>query len=154
MQQNTDPQKIYNIVEDDDTTVIDALNHLNKNISGENTNQMQMQMPAPQMQSQQQAPLYNIGEFNDIPYDGLNDMEVPQVVSSNNMRFNQMFSWSGRDDIKTAFYVVIVFIVVSIIPVETTIYKYISLDKIPYSAVLLKAIIAGILVFILKKLLK
>ena len=139
--QNQDQQKTYNVVEDDDTTVIDALNHLNKNIAIDTS--MQMPAPPPQIDQNQMSVPADFGGFYE-------DIEVPQVVA-NNMRF---FAWAGNDDIKTAIYVVIVFIVVSIIPIETTIYKYISLDKIPYSSVLLKAIIAGILVFILKKLLK
>lgn len=158
MQQNSDPQKMYNIVEDDDSTVIDALNHLNKSVSIDpSTNQIQMPAPPQIDQFAQQAPV-DFGVFNDNQYDGL-DMQMQmqmqnETVSNNDMRFSQMFSWTRSDDIKTALYVVIVFIIVSIIPIETTVYKYISLDKIPYSNVLLKAIIAGILVFLLKKLLK
>lgn len=160
MQQNSDPQKMYNIVEDDDSTVIDALNHLNKSVSiDSSTNQMQMPAPPQIDQFVQQAP--DFAGFNDNQYDGLDlqmqmqmQNEHTQAVNNNDMRFSQIFSWTRSDDIKTALYVVIVFIIVSIIPIETTIYKYISLDKIPYSNILIKAIIAGILVFLLKKLLK
>lgn len=55
-------------------------------------------------------------------------------------------------ELKTTMYVVIIFFIVSAIPIEKMIYKYISLNKIPYSDIILKAILAGAIFFVLTKL--
>lgn len=49
-------------------------------------------------------------------------------------------------------FVVLIFFVVSIIPIEKMIYKYVSLNKIPYSDMIIKAILAGSIFFVLTKL--
>jgi hypothetical protein len=45
-----------------------------------------------------------------------------------------------------------VFVIVSYIPLELFVFKYISLDKIPYSTVLIKAITAAFVFFVFAKL--
>lgn len=49
-------------------------------------------------------------------------------------------------------FVVLIFFVVSIIPIEKMIYKYVSLNKIPYSDMIIKAVLAGGIFFVLTKL--
>lgn len=49
-------------------------------------------------------------------------------------------------------FVVLIFFVVSIIPIEKMIYKYVSLNKVPYSDMIIKAILAGSIFFVLTKL--
>jgi hypothetical protein len=55
-------------------------------------------------------------------------------------------------ELQTTMYVVVIFFIVSTIPIEKMIYKYISLNKIPYSDIILKAILAGAIFFVITKL--
>lgn len=50
-------------------------------------------------------------------------------------------------DIKLTLLVAIIFILTSKIPLEKLIYNYVSLDKIPFSDILVKSVIAGALFF-------
>jgi hypothetical protein len=54
-------------------------------------------------------------------------------------------------DIKMSIICAILYIVVSQIPLEKLVYNYISLDKIPYSDVIVKAIIIGGLFFLIAR---
>lgn len=56
-----------------------------------------------------------------------------------------------NNDMKIVLLAVGIYIIVSIVPLETYVYKYIAIDKIPYSAVLIKAILAGIALIVLMK---
>lgn len=58
-----------------------------------------------------------------------------------------LMSWNS--DLKVAVFAVGVFILVSIIPIETYVYNYIALDKIPYSSVVIKAVLAGVILVVL-----
>lgn len=55
-------------------------------------------------------------------------------------------------ELQHTIYVVIIFFIISAIPIEKMIYKYISFNKIPYSDVILKSILAGLVFFVLTKL--
>ena len=54
-------------------------------------------------------------------------------------------------ELKLAAICAAVFITVYQIPLEKIIYSYISLDKLPFSEVIIKAIIAGLLFFVLAR---
>jgi len=58
---------------------------------------------------------------------------------------------SLNTDIKSMVIVMVVFVVVSILPVEKFIYNYVALDKIPYSQVAIKAVLAGIVFIMISK---
>ena len=73
---------------------------------------------------------------------------VSQVGHGNYL--SNIVEWNNKD-IKVALYVIVAYLVVSFIPVEDLIYKYIQLNKIPYSGVIIKAVIAGILVYLMMK---
>lgn len=55
-------------------------------------------------------------------------------------------------NIKSSLYIVFLFFILSIIPIEKFVYKYISLYKIPYSDIIIKSILAGVIFFALTKL--
>jgi hypothetical protein len=57
------------------------------------------------------------------------------------------------NDIKLTILVIIIYVLTSKIPLEKLVYKYISIDKVPFSDVIVKAAIAGILFFVLSRLL-
>jgi hypothetical protein len=95
--------------------------------------QMQQQQMMQMQQQQQKEGFVNVQEEN-------NKELVKQIMKPLLM------------DIQTTIYVVIIFFIVSIIPMEKLIFKYISLNKVPYSDIIIKAILAGIIFFVLTKL--
>lgn len=122
----------------------------------------QMSMP-PMMQSQQMS-MDNLVEplmmqdmssmagpshFASVPiqqsFHGLDDMQ--QVVE--NKYVSALLSWNN--DLKIALFAVGIFIIVTMIPFEKYIYQYVSLDKIPHSATVIKAVLGGILLLVLMK---
>ena len=66
---------------------------------------------------------------------------------------NISFISSINDDIINLVVVFVLFIIVSKLPIENLIYRYISIQHIPLSQVIIKATIATILFFIIKKIL-
>jgi hypothetical protein len=120
----------------------------------------------------QQKKLESIDEdIDNDNIDGLDDEDVSQMESFNqqlrediqnkstmnipspkNMDIVQ--SWIlQNNNLKYSLYVVGIFILVSNIPIEKVIYRYVSLNKIPLSDTIFKGLIAGIVFFILSKML-
>lgn len=61
-------------------------------------------------------------------------------------------SWvMQNNNLKYSLYVVGIFIIVSNIPIERIVYRYVSLNKLPIPDTIFKAIIAGVIFFILTK---
>jgi hypothetical protein len=58
---------------------------------------------------------------------------------------------SQADDIKNSLIVFAIFLIVSKIPLEKIIYKYISLQHIPLSDIIIKGVIAAVLFFVARK---
>lgn len=54
-------------------------------------------------------------------------------------------------DFKIAVLVAIMYIVLTLLPVESFIYRYVALNKIPYANVLIKAVLAGAVVYLVSK---
>ena len=146
-------------LQDDPNTVLDTLSQLN---GGGNGGGSQGGNPMMEMTQQQQQimhantmpPMQNMEAFQDImgAVSGSDDnvgMAIPPINTKERVMAD-LFSWN--DDLKVAIIVMFVYVLVTLIPIENTIYKYVSLYKIPYSGVLIKAILAGVFVFIVKKL--
>ena len=62
-------------------------------------------------------------------------------------------SSSTMNDIKMSLVCVSIFFIVSQIPLEKIVFNYIALDKIPLSGIMIKGIIAGLLFFIISRIL-
>jgi hypothetical protein len=74
--------------------------------------------------------------------------ESDQQTDDAKSKYMSVFlSWNK--DIKVAIYAIGVFILVSIIPIEKYVYNYIALEKIPYSQVIIKAVLSGIILVVL-----
>jgi len=89
---------------------------------------------------------------NGFDMDGLDDYEE-EFQSAEQMKPEEIIqNWIFQtDDLKNALIVVAIFIIATKIPLEKIIYKYISLEHIPLSDVIIKAFIAGVIFFIVRK---
>jgi len=121
------------------------INNIQKMPDFQFTEAFQASMPPPvPMFSPPAFPMMNDGG-NQFAFD---DKASEQNEVSNNM-FADMFNSA---DIQSTILCVAVFIIVSFLPIEQYVFKYIALDKIPYSAVIVKALIAGALFYVVKRL--
>lgn len=78
------------------------------------------------------------------------DVNTNLIEDQKNNPINLMKPLIG--ELQYTIYVVMIFFILSVIPVEKIVYKYISLNRIPYSDIILKSILAGLLFFVLTKL--
>lgn len=126
---------------DDDATIQDMLNQ----ISSE-----------PQIPVQPQYQQINVVEpmlANEMQSQPMQQYVMPDNMSQVGHHGNYLSNiveWNNKD-IKVALYVIVAYLIVSFIPIEDLIYKYIQLNRIPYSGVIIKAVIAGILVYLMMK---
>ena len=117
-------------------------------IAQSNDSQQQANSYVPQMTP---TPMYNGNpavaprEFITPPppaaYSGVSPAAVPR----------QAPKFGFDDDIKVILLVVVIAFVVQVFPFEQFVYKYVSVQHIPYSNILIKAILAGALFFLAKK---
>jgi hypothetical protein len=137
----------------DDSSVKDVLNSLNAETyvmapMQPTQQQQQYSQIAPQMQQHQGHPndpsLTSFASFDD-PIDDTNDDSQPTFASP-------LAFLTGSVDLKLAAICAAVFITVSQIPLEKIVYTYISLDKFPFSEVIIKALLAGLIFFVLARL--
>lgn len=166
MPQNT--QIPNDIINDDDATIQEVLNHINLSQS-----QQQPQLPQ-QQQVQQQMPIHKQMDMNQYmsqqmqqPYDidaALSNQmamqnlmqQMPQQPQSamavHTGSSIEMFFHMFGDDLKLAILILTMIILVHFIPIGSILGRYIAIDKIPYHDILLKALLASILVVLTKKL--
>lgn len=169
IQQSTMPQNTQlssDIINDDDPAIQEVLSQFNggpsskqeqmqmQNMGGMvQQNHMQQQQMLAQLQAQQNY-MENMAQMNQvIPPQMM--AQMPQIVPgssaiSTEVLKNYMVDIS--DDLTLTGLVLGLFVVVHFIPIENIITRYISLDKIPYHSIIIKAIFAAILFFFIKKL--
>lgn len=144
---------------DDDSAIQEALSQFNESKSEsipQNVPELQNQFDQ-QIEVQKKLEL-QLKELESQRALMLQAPQIPNIINKepfveDTTKPNQLIELVFKNnDFKNMFLVVLVFFVVSIIPFENFIYQYISLDKIPFSHIWIKAIIAGILFFILSKL--
>lgn len=133
------------ILNENAATIQDALDSLN--------------MDAPQQQPPQQMEQF---EYDPSSYpDMLADYPQQQHLQHQPMRstpdvdmksklINDVLSWNN--DLKNAVFATAFFIFLHVIPIEKYIYKYVALDKIPHSHVLVKALLMFIAMLVISKL--
>ena len=109
--------------------------------------EQQQMMERMYMQQQQQMQQQQMMQMQQQQKEG--NVDVPE---ENNKELVKQIMKPLLMDIQTTIYVVVIFFIVSIIPMEKLIFKYISLNKVPYSDIIIKAILAGIIFFVLTKL--
>lgn len=133
-------------IEDDEQTIQDVLQSLDVEVDSGLT--QQNNDIDYQQQNKQSANIANSISDNTVPYPHM--MSPPPMLEPTSSAFSIS---KLNDDIINIAIVFIIFIIVSKIPVENFIYRYISIQHVPLSQVLIKATIAAILFFIIKKVL-
>jgi len=163
MPQNT--QASSDVPNEDDQTVLEALQQLgapqttvnqqailqqSESYTPSNTQPTSTYMQGPIVQ-----PIQPPGMFSDTPTNNyFQSMPAPIPDSAEMFQtnaLNDLAKFNG--DMKNVVLVMVVFVLVSVMPIERFVYNYIALDRIPYSRIAIKAAIAGILFFVLSKLL-
>lgn len=138
--QNT--QASSDIVTEDAATIQDALDALSKQdalgpaITG---------IPNAEYytQQQQERPEY----FGADPGQYMSDDEAPSPgrPEVKAKLLHDLMTWNG--DVKKAIIIGIVFVIVSLTPVDSFVNRYIAMDKIPYSSLILRALIIVVVSF-------
>ncbi len=167
MPQNT--QIPSDIINDDDATIQEVLNHINLSQS----QQPQMPQQQPQQVQQQQIPLqkqmpmdmnqymsqqiqqpYDIDALNNqmVMQNLMQQMPQQQTIAAHTGSSIEMFFHMFGDDLKLAILILTMIVLVHFIPIGSILGRYIAIDKIPYHDILLKALLASILVVLTKKL--
>lgn len=139
---------------DDDATVQEVLNQLNQQES--TTQPQQFQAPSPMHQQQQMSVPSTFPALSES-YNQMN--EATYLPPQMQMPMNMSSSMSGLPfvmmqdtDIKIIGIVILAYVATSLLPIERFVYQYVSLYKIPYSDVIVKACLCGVLVYIVMKL--
>ena len=149
-------------LQDPEEIIQETLNQLNAQVSS--TQQQQQSVPIQQIQ-EQQVHHPNLEQFyNDMPpsYDtssmyamapmSYNSQHNQQNVDMKTKLLKDLSIWNT--DVQVAIFAAAFYIVISMLPVEKLLYRYIALDKIPYSGIVFKGVLMFTLVIILLKLLK
>jgi len=176
MPQNT--QIPTDLVNDDDTTIQEVLNHINSGHASQSNqaghagqagqtghagqvlsppHQMSMS-PSPPLPLELQNQMYMQSQIDQSMLQNiLNQHQLmnppPPSISTPTYHHDTigMFLHIFGDDMKLAVLVLSAFIVVHFLPLGNIIGKYIALDKIPYHDILLKALLATVVVILFKK---
>jgi len=113
--------------------------------------QPQPQQYAPQqMFETEQIPEDAFELYNNIDSEVLATQAIPYQVKQDAV----VQGMCNPDDIQMFAIISIVFLVVSILPIGSLVEKYIALDKIPHGDSIAKAVIAGLIVFLIVKLIR
>lgn len=88
------------------------------------------------------------------PIEYSQDQEIEKIDEEEEKQNNFVLSFLMSHDVKLAVLCSLVFLCVCFIPIENIVFKYISLDKIPYANMYIKAILAGIIFFTFAKVLE
>lgn len=126
----TPPQEII----EDVTTIQDALDALNTNADIND-------YPAQMSHHEYQVP--------DVHDDTMHAQDHVDIDFRGKI-INELLAWN--DDIKVALFATAAFLLIHVFPIEHIVYKYISLNKIPHSNILIKATLMFVAVLILSKL--
>lgn len=107
--------------------------------------------------SQQLMPNQSIGaipqpltsqSINQNPYMHYNAQHAPNVQIYDKFSLNLLWDRDAR----ASFFVAVIFASVFMLPVETFVFKYLNIEHIPHSSVIIKAAFAAILFYITSKL--
>lgn len=140
VQQGSNQQQ--NTVNEDITTIQDALDQLN----------MQPDQPLQRENNQDEGypPVYNDNVEHMMLQQNI-ATPPPQDVDMKAQIIDEILTWNN--DVKNAMYATALYILLQVLPVERFVYKYVSLDKIPHSNLLVKAVLMFIAMMVLAKLL-
>lgn len=132
---------------EDDATIQEVLSQFTNTSAGPSNQQEDM------LQQQMQHEMLQQQQMQQYQQQMMEMADAKAIVNEDTRAkiMDEMFAWN--DDLKWTIAVIIIYIIVTIIPVEKFVYKYIaSLDKIPYSSLVVKAFLAGSVYFVIRKL--
>lgn len=117
--------------------------------------QVQQQIADPYVAEQaihqdQQIPEDAFELYNNIDSEVLAPQPIPYQVKQDIV----VQSMCNPDDLQMFAIITIVFLVVSLLPIGSLVEKYVAIDKIPHGADIIKALIAGVVVFLIIKLMR
>ncbi len=156
----TNPPASLMIDDENDDTINEVLSQLGQNQGQLEHQQPQMfsqQIPQQYQQMQQQpqlqphVPQHMIQQmppqqmFNPMQYQP-NELLIQQQMMATPYNHKTVFD----TDVKTTLLVIGIVIAVQVVPVEQFVFKYVSIQHVPFSAYLIKAVVAGA-IFILSK---
>lgn len=95
---------------------------------------------------------YEEEEYQEGEYDQQQQREPFVLQEQQTQEIVQHWLKLQADDIKKSVIVFAIFLIVSKIPLEKIIYKYISLEHVPLSDIIIKGVIAAVLFFVARKL--
>lgn len=144
-----DLQTQMNISADPDETIQEVLQHLGAQPVSSSSNNQELQNHLMQQQFQQQQHQMNMSmqQMNNYPtqayYNPLNQVNVID-------RFNITSFWDK--DAKMTLYIGVLAAVVMLLPIEKIVFKYLNIDHIPNSSIIIKSAILAISYYVLAKL--
>lgn len=159
IQQSTMPQNTQlssDIINDDDPAIQEVLSQFSAsqkqehpNINMVQQNHLQQQQMLAQLQAQQNY-MENMSQMNQVIPPIASAQIVPASSTISTEVLKNIIIDVG-DDLTLTALVFGIFIIVHFIPIENIITKYISLYKIPYHGLIIKALFAALLFFLIKK---
>jgi len=135
---------------EDDMTIQDALDALNASASGgqqQVAQQQAAQAETFQQYQHQQPPSYE--QVQQQMYQQESQQYHVADTDAKNKLVNDLMTWN--DDVKKSIIIGVGFVLLHMLHIETFIYKYIALDKLPYSAIIIKSVLMFIFTFIVLK---
>lgn len=140
---------------DDDATVQEVLNQIAQSQEPQQmpmqqvhqVHQAQQQSYIPQMPPQQ---MYN-GTPHVMPQEFLIQPPMQQPNWGQIQQNNNVSKFSLDSDLKTVILVIGIVLIVQIVPLEQFVFKYVAIEHIPYSTIMIKSVIAGAIFVLAKK---
>lgn len=147
------PSSMTDILLDDDATVQEVLNQI-----------AQTQNDMPKMMPQQQAPVAQHNQLNSMTpqqqqmlyasnaptQDFSAPPQMPPYVMYNNHVANTPKNFFDFD-LKTVGMIIAITIFVQVFPIEQFVNKYVSIEGLPYSTIIVKAVLAGAVFVLITK---
>jgi hypothetical protein len=126
---------------DDDATVQEVFNQIAQSQNQEQPLQQVQNSGIPQMTPQQM--------YNGTPHVMPQEFIIPpqQNYVPNNVATKSKFEMFSKD-LRKVFEVIAIVVIVQVVPIEQFVYKYVAIQHVPYSGIIIKSLLAGILYFL------
>ena len=145
---NIEQNNANDLMLDDDPTVQEVLDQFNQSTNNQNEILSQQPQYLPQ---QQMMPMAQMPPQNMFAPQAANNLVLPPPNFNTGSLEGKIGGLRFDFDVKHTLFVIAITLAVQMIPFERFVFKYISIEHIPYSAYIVKAIFAGILYFLGKK---
>lgn len=151
------PQMQSDVIPENENSIQDMLNELSSGSVPQMQEQLTMPPPPQTPPSHQHHPMMSFPQPSMLDSSLLNDMQAAAATGFPGMQHDKqpmssvqnLVAWNN--DIKTVTLAMGLFIVISALPIEKYVGRYVALERIPYSHVLVKAVVFGILLYFTSK---